>query len=129
VESCDKYGICEVCPAGDKEKDVQGRQWEQRVEVMRDSIIYYRNNPSILFWEAGNNGISAAHMKAMAALKEELDPNGGRAMGCRSLTEPGTTEAAQYYGVMIGQDDSKDKRKSPTEMFRAYSDQRRDRAR
>ncbi len=129
VESYDKYGIVEVCPAGDKEKDVKGRQWEQRVEVMRDSIIYYRNNPSILFWEAGNNGVSAEHMKEMVALKEELDPSGCRAMGCRSLTEPGTTEAAEYYGVMIGQDDAKDtKRKTPEDMFRAYSDQRRDRA-
>jgi beta-galactosidase len=128
VESCDKYGICEVCPAGDKEKDGQGRQWEQRVEVMRDSMIYYRNNPSILFWEAGNNGVSAEHMKQMVGVKEELDPDGYRAMGCRSLTDPGTTEAAQYYGVMIGQDDAKDKRKSSTEMFRAYSDERRDRA-
>ena len=33
---------------------VIGRQWDQRVEVMRDSMIYFRNNPSILFWEAGN---------------------------------------------------------------------------
>jgi beta-galactosidase len=128
VESCDKFGIVEVCPAGDKEKDVEGRQWEQRVEVMRDSIIYYRNNPSIFFWEAGNNGISAPHMKQMVELKEELDPSGGRAMGCRSLTAPGTTEAAQYYGVMIGQDDARDKRKSATDLFRAYSDERRDRA-
>ena len=24
------------------------------MEVMRDSIIYFRNSPSILFWEAGN---------------------------------------------------------------------------
>jgi beta-galactosidase len=128
VDAFDKYGIVEVCPAGDKEKDAQGRQWEQRMEVMRDSMIYYRNNPSILFWEAGNNGISAEHMKQMVDLKNELDPQGGRAMGCRSLTEPGTTEVAQYYGVMIGQDDSKDKRKSPTDLFRAYSDERRDRA-
>jgi beta-galactosidase len=129
VQAYDKYGIVEVCPAGDKEKDAKGRQWEQRVEVMHDSIIYYRNNPSILFWEAGNNGVTAAHMKEMVDLKEELDPNGQRAMGCRSLTEAGTTEAAQYYGVMIGQDDAKDtKRSGPTDLFRAYSDERRDRA-
>ena len=40
------YGIVEICPAGDKERE-HGRQWDQRVEVMRDSIIYFRNNPSI----------------------------------------------------------------------------------
>ena len=85
---CDKVGIIQVCPAGDKEKDAEGRQWEQRMEVMRDTIIYYRNHPSILFWEAGNNGISAAHMKEMLALRKELDPHGGRAMGCRTLNDP-----------------------------------------
>ena len=49
VRACDKAGIVEVCPAGDKESDAQGRQWDQRVEVMRDSMIYFRNDPSILF--------------------------------------------------------------------------------
>jgi beta-galactosidase len=27
VDSFDKYGIVDVCPAGDKEKDAEGRQW------------------------------------------------------------------------------------------------------
>ena len=48
VEAFDRFGIVEVAPAGDKEEDAQGRQWEQRVEVMRDTIIYFRNNPSVL---------------------------------------------------------------------------------
>ena len=30
---------------GDAEKDREGRQWEQRIELMRDAIIYNRNNP------------------------------------------------------------------------------------
>jgi beta-galactosidase len=30
VRACDKAGIVEICPAGDKEKDSEGRQWEQR---------------------------------------------------------------------------------------------------
>jgi len=58
VTSCDKYGIADVCPAGDGEHDVFDRQWDQRMEVMRDSIIYFRNHPSILFWEAGNSASS-----------------------------------------------------------------------
>jgi beta-galactosidase len=124
----DSHGIVQVCPAGDKEADVQGRQWEQRMEVMRDSIIYYRNNPSILFWEAGNNGISPEHMRQMTELRREWDPNGGRVMGCRTLNDPGTTEIAEYYGVMIGQDPRTDQLRGPTNMFRAYSAERRDRA-
>ena len=128
VTACDRFGIIEVCPAGDKEKDVIGRQWEQRMEVMRDSMIYYRNDPSILFWEAGNNGITADHMRQMVALKQQWDPNGGRAIGCRTLEDPAATPVAEYFGVMIGQDPRTDALRSPTDMFRAYSAQRRDRA-
>src|SRR5882724_4396667 len=104
VEAYDRAGIVVVCPAGDKEKDATGRQWEQRVEVMRASMIYMRNHPSILFWEAGNNSISADHLKQMVDLQQELDPNGGRVMGCRTLNDPEPTPIAGYFGVMIGQD-------------------------
>ncbi len=102
VTSCDKYGIAEVCPAGDGEHDVTGRQWDQRVEVMRDSMIYFRNHPSILFWEAGNAGIAADQMKQMVDLRKTFDPNGGRVTGCRSLNDPGAIAAAEYFGVMLG---------------------------
>jgi beta-galactosidase len=128
VRACDKAGIIEVCPAGDKEKDVQGRQWEQRVEVMRDAIIYFRNSPSVLFWEAGNNSISAEHLRQMVDLRKEFDPHGGRAMGCRTLNEPAATPIAEYFGVMIGQDRRTDALKDRTAMFRAFSAERRDRA-
>ncbi len=53
IESCDRVGLIQLMPAGDSEKDVEGRRWEQRVELMRDAIIYNRNNPSILFYEGG----------------------------------------------------------------------------
>jgi beta-galactosidase len=128
VESCDRFGIVEVCPAGDKEKDVQGRQWEQRIEVMRNSMIYYRDNPSILFWEAGNNGITADQMKQMVDLKSQWDPTGGRVIGCRTLTDPASTPIAEYFGVMIGQDPRTDALKTKDQMFRAYSAERRDKA-
>jgi beta-galactosidase len=132
VRACDKSGIVEVCPAGDKEKDAQGRQWEQRLEVMRDSIIYYRNNPSILFWEAGNTVITADHMRQMVDLRKEFDPNGGRVMGTRGDSNDAANSAltpiAEYYGVMLAQDRRTDELTNPTEMFRAYSAERRDRA-
>jgi beta-galactosidase len=128
VLACDKFGLVEVCPAGDREKDVQGRQWEQRVEVMRDTIIYYRNHPSILFWEAGNNGITPEHLQQMVNLRKKLDPNGGRVMGCRTLNDPEATPIAEYFGVMIGQDPRTDKLEGTTNMFRAYSAERRNRA-
>jgi beta-galactosidase len=128
VRACDQAGIIEVCPAGDKEKDVEGRQWEQRTEVMRDSMIYFRNDPSILFWEAGNNSITPAHLQQMVDLRKEWDQNGGRAAGCRTLNDPSATPIAEYFGVMIGQDPRTDKLTNRTELFRAYSAERRDRA-
>jgi beta-galactosidase len=132
VTACDQSGIVEVCPAGDKEHDPQGRQWEQRMEVMRDSMIFFRDNPSILFWEAGNTVITPDQMRQMVALRKELDPNGGRVIGARgdanNLANTALTPIAEYYGVMIGQDRRTDNLTGPTEMFRAYSAERRDRA-
>src|SRR4029079_4211378 len=70
VESCDRVGLMQAMPAGDAEADVTGRRWEQRVEVMRDAIVYNRNNPSILFYESGNENISEEHMAQMKALRD-----------------------------------------------------------
>ena len=74
VESCDRVGLIQAMPAGDAEKDCVGRQWEQRKELMRDAIIYNRNNPSILFYESGNESISRGHMLEMKAIRDEYDP-------------------------------------------------------
>ncbi len=136
VRACDKAGIVQICPAGDKEGDpvldkrqspsAGARQWEQRMEVMRDTIIYFRNHPSIVFWEAGNNSITTEHLKRMVDLRKEFDPNGGRVMGCRTLNEPAATPVAEFFGVMIGQDEQKDSRQGQTDLFRAFSWERRD---
>jgi len=138
VRACDQAGIVEVCPAGDKEGDpvldkrlqpaAAAREWDQRAEVMRDSMIYFRNDPSILFWEAGNNNITTPHLQQMVDLQKQFDPNGGRVVGCRTLNEESATPVAGYFGVMIGQDPRTDALAGPTEMFRAYSAERRDRA-
>jgi beta-galactosidase/beta-glucuronidase len=49
------------CRGADRENDSVGREWEMRVEIMRDTIIYCRNNPSIILWEAANNVLTQAH--------------------------------------------------------------------
>jgi beta-galactosidase len=132
VDAFDRHGIIEVCPAGDKERDVQGRQWDQRLEVMRDSMIYYRNSPSILFWEAGNTVVTPQQMQQMVDLRKECDPNGGRVMGTRdndqAAANTALTPICEYYGVMIGQDRRTDTLTKPTDIFRGYSIERRDRA-
>lgn len=99
IESCDRVGLIQAMPAGDAEKDATGRHWEQRVELMRDAIIYNRNNPSILFYECGNKGISEEHMKEMKALRDTYDPHGGRAIGCREMLNKAT--CAEYGGEML----------------------------
>ncbi|WP_163581843.1 glycoside hydrolase family 2 protein [Gracilibacillus saliphilus] len=101
IRSFDRYGIVCTQPAGDKERENFGRQWDQRVELMRDIIIYFRNNPSIFFWEAGNNSINKEHMREMRLLKEKLDPNGGRFMGCRTLNTEEVLNEAEYVGTML----------------------------
>jgi beta-galactosidase len=98
VESCDRVGLIQAAPAGDSEKDVEGRRWEQRVAVMRAGIVYFRNNPSVLFWESGNNDVSEAHMAEMKALRDQFDPHGGRASGSRDMTGSPT---AEYGGHML----------------------------
>jgi beta-galactosidase len=127
-----RYGIIQVCPAGDKERDATGRQWEQRLEVMRDSMIYFRNNPSIFFWEAGNTVITVEHMQQMLALRKQWDPYGGRVVGARGNdnveANVAITPIAEYFGVMIGQDPKDDQLSGANDMFRGYSAARRDRA-
>ncbi len=95
---------------------------------MRDTMIYFRNNPGILFWEAGNNSITPEHLQQMVDLRKQWDPNGGRGMGCRTLNDAASTPIAEWFGVMIGQDPRTDALTNRTEMFRAYNAERRDRA-
>lgn len=101
IRSGDKYGVVSVVPAGDKEADVSDRAWDQRVEAMRDATIYFRNSPSVLFWEAGNNAVSAEHQQEMTDLKQTLDPNGGRFAGCRTLSSVDQIKATEYVGTML----------------------------
>lgn len=101
IRSYDRQGVVCTQPAGDKERENFGRQWDQRVELMRDIIIAFRNHPSILFWEAGNNSINQVHMREMRLLKEKLDPNGGRFMGCRTLNTEDVVVESEFVGTML----------------------------
>ncbi|HYO09277.1 MAG TPA: DUF4982 domain-containing protein [Tepidisphaeraceae bacterium] len=98
VESCDRVGLIQAMPAGDSERDSEDRKWEQRLELMRDAIVYNRNNPSILFYEAGNKGVSETHMKQMLDVRDKFDPHGGRAMGSREML---ASKLAEWGGEML----------------------------
>ncbi|RZM20057.1 MAG: glycoside hydrolase family 2 protein, partial [Sphingomonas sp.] len=98
IESADRVGLPQAMPAGDSERDVEGRRWDQRTEQMRSAIVYNRNNPSILFYESGNESISEAHMAEMKAIRDQYDPNGGRAIGSREMLD---SKVAEYGGEML----------------------------
>ena len=98
IESCDRVGLIQAMPAGDAEKDVEGPRWQQRTELMRDAIIYNRNNPAILFYECGNESISREHMLEMKKIRDEYDPFGGRAIGSREMLD---IDEAEYGGEML----------------------------
>ena len=98
IEACDRQGLMMSMPAGDQEGDVTGRQWDQRTELMRDAIIYNKNDPSIMFYECGNNSVSEAHVIQMKGIRDQYDPYGGRAVGSRSMM--GSTNA-EYGGEML----------------------------
>ncbi len=98
AESCDRVGVMQMLPAGDAEKDVEGRRWGQRTELMRDMIIYFRNHPSVIFYESGNESISRDHMLEMKAIRDKYDPHGGRAIGSREMLD---IREAEYGGEML----------------------------
>ncbi|MEG0453972.1 MAG: DUF4982 domain-containing protein, partial [Bacteroides sp.] len=98
IESCDRTGVIQMLPCGDSEKDVIDRRWGQRTELMRDVIIYTRNNPSILLYECGNEAISREHMIEMRAIRDLYDPHGGRAIGSREMLD---IREAEYGGEML----------------------------
>jgi len=116
VESCDRMGLVQLLPAGDAESDVDGRQWDQRVELMRDAMIYNRNNPSVLFYEGGNEVISEDHMAELVRLRDRFDPHGGRAMGCREMLD---SDVAEWGGEMLYVNKSADKPMFATEYNRS----------
>ncbi len=98
IESCDRVGMPQAMPAGDAERDVEGRRWTQRTELMRDAIIYNRNSPSILFYEGGNESISREHMIELRDIRDQYDPFGGRAIGSREMLD---ISEAEYGGEML----------------------------
>ncbi|MBQ7574134.1 MAG: hypothetical protein IJT23_07720 [Clostridia bacterium] len=105
VRSSDRYGVAVVCPAGDKEgTGLEGRNWSQRTEAMRDAMIYFRNSPSVVFWETGNSSVgSKANADDMKRIYDLVDPYGMRFIGARSTTGADQLNYENNYaGTMYG---------------------------
>jgi beta-galactosidase len=103
LQSFDRYGVISIVPAGDKETtNPTDAQWTARMAVMQSAMIYVRNNPSAFFYEAGNAAVSAAQMQSLKTLRDTWDPNGGRGVGDRTMSDTGGIPYSDWFGTMLG---------------------------
>ena len=98
ISASDRLGIVALQPGADGEHDTIGGAWKLRASVFRDAIIYFRNNPSILLWEGGNQKISRAHAQELRGYMDKYDPHGGRAYTHRRAD----AITAEFMDVGIG---------------------------
>jgi beta-galactosidase len=102
IQAGDELGFVTDQPGVDGESDTVGAPWQIRTDAFRDAVIYFRNDPSILIWEGGNQKVSANHAEELRHYVEEYDPYGGRAYTHRRADE--TT--GQFMDVTIGTEGS-----------------------
>ncbi len=98
IKAGDELGLMTEQPGLDGESDTVGAAWKIRAAGFRDMIIYYRNHPSILIWEGGNQKVTSAHARELRGLMDQYDPHGGRAYAHRRADEA----TANYMDVCIG---------------------------
>lgn len=83
IEACDQLGLMVEQPGLDGESDTVRAAWQLRAAGFRDMIIYFRNNPSILIWEGGNQKVTREHAAELRGYMDKYDPHGGRAYAHR----------------------------------------------
>jgi beta-galactosidase len=102
IQAGDELGIIADQPGVDGESDTVGAAWTIRADAFRDAVIYFRNDPSILVWEGGNQKVAPAHAEELRADVEEYDPHGGRAYAHRR----GDEATGQFMDLTIGTEGS-----------------------
>jgi beta-galactosidase len=83
IEACNELGLMVEQPGLDGESDTVRAAWQLRASAFRDMLIYYRNNPSILIWEGGNQKVTREHAAELRGYMDKYDPHGGRAYAHR----------------------------------------------
>ena len=98
IQFSDKYGIVVLQPGVDAEGDNAGAAWTARANAFRSMVTYFRNNPSILIWEGGNQATktSVAHIMEIKQIAAQLDPT--RTFAFRRENPM----IAQYFDISIG---------------------------
>ncbi len=102
IEASDELGLIADQPGVDGEADTVGAAWKVRADAFRDAIIYFRNDPSILIWEGGNQKLTREHAAELRGLKDKYDPYGGRAYAHRRADEV----TGEFMDISIGTEGS-----------------------
>ncbi len=104
VSSADRLGIIMVAPAGDGEycpyaTAADMARWTQHLALMKAVTIYYRNSPSIAFYEGCNGFITEQQMSDMVNIRKTWDAHGSRYAGARG-TDPQNEPSMEYEAPM-----------------------------
>ncbi len=102
IRAGDELGLIADQPGVDGESDTVGAAWKIRADAFRDTIIFFRNDPSILIWEGGNQKVTRAHADELRDLVDEYDPHGGRAYAHRRAD----AVTGEFMDVTIGTEGS-----------------------
>jgi beta-galactosidase len=104
ITAGDELGLVTDQPGVDGESDTVGAAWAIRTAAFRDTIVYFRNHPSILIWEAGNQHVSRDHAAELRNIAQEFDPDGGRALAYRRADQTD----AQFMDIGVGTEGSRE---------------------
>jgi beta-galactosidase len=98
ITGADQLGMLVLQPGVDGEGDAHGSAWDLRASAFKDMLVYYRNHPSIIIWEGGNQKVIREHAAQLRNLVDTLDPHGGRAYAFRRAD----AATGQFMDVDIG---------------------------
>ena len=98
IAAGDRLGLIAEQPGVDGDGDAQPEPWKMRAAAFRDTIVYFRNNPSILIWEGGNQKVSRDHAAELRSYMDQYDPHGGRVYAHRRADEI----TAEFMDIGIG---------------------------
>jgi beta-galactosidase len=104
ITAADRLGIITDQPGVDGESDTRGAAWKLRASAFRDVVIYFRNNPSILIWEGGNQKVTHDHARELRGLMDKYDLHGGRAYTYRRADEID----AEFMDICLGTEGSRE---------------------
>ncbi len=109
IQACDQLGLMVEQPGLDGESDTVRAAWALRASGFRDMIIYFRNDPSILIWEGGNQKVTREHATELRGFMDKYDPHGGRAYAHRRADETD----GEFMDVCIGTEGGRELKNLP----------------